>query len=214
MSAVGAELPSARSCVWWSDRRLGPFVARGASVLRPRLLVSVLLFSFVTGCAEETGDADCFEWAVAEDIGAVYAVNTCSFERPCDDLEFLCPGTDPAVDCEFSEAKIENPEALTCILDALAQEEEGAYTWSSTAEDDQGWANRSHDIWTRGGSSYYSMEHSVDLSVDSDGVLEVRLRPAADFAACRDAGTDTERLECLTNPWSEVVGVVLSRNNG
>lgn len=169
------------------------------------------------GCADEAGadgDAACFEWSAVEDIGSVYLSNTCEYERPCEHLSLRCPGTSEAVDCDLSDAVIENPEALLCILDALAEEEEGAFSWSATADDDPGWAERTHRLWTRGGRTYHASNHNVDLSTDADGVREVQLRPPSDFAACRDKETDAERIACLMDPWTEVLEVVLPPNGG
>ena len=181
-------------------------------MLRLAVFLSVaVLASLLPGCEEVGPDADCFERTEDEEFGNPRISNTCEWEYPCDGLNLECPGHEEAVDCGPDEASVQNPEALTCILDALAEGKRGAFSWSTTAASNPGWARRRHELWTRGGKAYYASAHFVDLDVDIDGVRYVKLRSRGAFARCRDASSTPDRLRCLMDPWTEVLGVVIPR---
>lgn len=189
-------------------------VATAATMQQFGLIVSVVVLASLAGCGEVGPDSDCFERSTSEEFDNVSIRNTCSPKRLCESLQLQCPGYDEAVDCGPSEASVENHEALTCILDALADGENGELSWSTTAQDDPGWAVRSHRLWTVGANAYYAGSHRVDLGVRVDGVRFVKLRSRGAFANCRDESTDAKRLECVMDPWREVLGVVLEPGNG
>lgn len=177
------------------------------------LIASVVFLASVAGCEEVGPDSDCFERRTTEEFGNVSIHNTCSPMRLCESLSLQCPGADEEVDCGPADASVETPEALTCILDVLAQGENGHVSWGTTSQDSPAVA-RSHDLWIVGKNAYYASRHVVDLNVEVDGVRFVQLRSRRDFANCRDESTNAKRLKCVMDPWTEVLGVVLEPGNG
>ena len=163
-----------------------------------------------TACDGPVGpDADCFERDVTEEFENPFIRYSCEVERPCEGLQLRCPGSDEAVDCGPDEAIVQDSGPLMCILDALAEGEHGHYSWSTTADADPGWASRGRNLWARGGKGYFASDHTIDLGTEIDGVRYVKLRSRSEFAACRDATTDPERLRCLMDPFTKVIGVVI-----
>jgi len=178
-------------------------------MFRLGLCLPIVALLTLSGCEDVGPDAGCFEREVEEEFDNPYIRNTCDYASPCERLELLCPGSDESVDCGPDEAIVENPEALECILDVLAEGESGLVSWSATAAEDRGWAHRSRRLWTRGSKGYFASSHQVDLSVDIDGVRYVKLRSRSSFAECRDANTNAGKLRCVMDPWTEVLGVVI-----
>ena len=135
-------------------------------MLRLGTLVALSALVALPGCEEVGPDADCFERSEDEEFGNPHISNHCEWESPCESLSLECPGSDEAVDCGPEDARVQNPDALTCILDALAEGERGAYSWSSTAAEDRGWASRQRRLWSRGGTAYFASSHRIDLGDD------------------------------------------------